>query len=143
LILRPSFVAGLSLEGNGMKAPSLHTGLGVERHDAPAQAEVAVGHAANDEAIDVGGRRGDLLAFEGRIVADAARPDLFAGVFLDRDHARARHADEHQPLAHGHALGGDSALGRLKGPQNLAGFWVQGVERLARGHEHAAVGDDS
>lgn len=142
VILRPGLVTFMALVGNDVEGPLLLAGLGVQPDDAPAQPEVAVRHAGNEHAVRVGRRRGDLLALDGRIVADAPDPEQIARGFVERGDARTGHGREHLAVPDGHALRAHRALFGLVGPEELAGFGIERAHALAGGDEHPSARDD-
>src|SRR5439155_6017763 len=97
ILVLPGLAAGLARLGDGVPAPQLVAGSGIERRD-PAARSPARG-AVRDEHLALGGdRRGveSLLGAEFVDDGDLLVPDDLAGVAVERDHAAVGEVGDHE-----------------------------------------------
>ena len=87
--------------GQRVPAPQDLAGLGVERGQAAAHAELAAGDAAVDDAVVVERGAGDAVAV--LPLLDRRLPHHLAGLHVEGDDIGVELAEEHHALAHGEA----------------------------------------
>jgi hypothetical protein len=127
-----SHVAHVAFDGRA--GPDQLAGLGVARFDAADHAELAAGHAGQQQAVGDDGGGGGRVA--GRVVVDLGLPDHLAGVLLQGHQLGVQRGEDHQVVvqrgaAVDHVAAGHDAFGQavLVLPQLLAGGGVQRERR--------------
>ena len=91
--LRPRLAAGLAGRGHRVRPPHLLAGVGIERRDEAANAELAAGRA--DHHLAVGDQRRERHVVAGLVVGDLRRPDFLAGLRVERDEHGFAGGEEH------------------------------------------------
>src|SRR5260370_41475381 len=95
---RPSVAADLARRRQRVSPPQDLAGLGVERGQAPADAEFTAGDAAIDNPVEIERRVGNPVTIVPGF--DRGPPHLLSGLDVERDDIRVHLADARHSFAH-------------------------------------------
>ena len=144
---RPGVAAGFARRRNGEGPPQRLAGVHVVRRDEAAHAELAARGADQHLAVGDERRQRDVIALA--VVLDDRRPDLAAGLHVERDEHRLRPREQHLVTVERDAAAGRvqvDHVGRRRiavAPQQPSAADVGRDHLIARRrHEHHAVVDD-